>query len=621
MKKGAIWTVLTGLILTSLVLSSCSTSTSATKTTQPTSASTTTATSTIISPTKTVTSTTATTTTAATTGNWWDSLGKPQYGGTMTIRVSQNIVDFDPINGNRLANVETAWIERMFADDWTLNPSICNYQVEGRDSAYVKGLLAASWEFADTSTFVVHLRQGIHWQNIAPANGRELVASDVVYHYDRMLGLGGGFTAPATAYAGFVPYKSLVSVNATDKYSIAFKWNLNNPEFILETMERIPGADVDIECPEAVQQWGNLNDWRHAIGTGPFILQNFVDGSSATCVKNTTYWGHDERYPQNQLPYVDELNILIIPDNATALSALRTGKIDVIEGIQPAQAQSLQKTNPELLQLQLPAAGYSVDPRNDVKPFNDIRVREAMQMAIDLPTIAKTYYLGTADPYPDTMPSRYEAGWCFQWEQWPQTLKDQYTYNPTAAKQLLAQAGYPNGFNTDVVADIASDIDLLQIVKGYFSNVGINMDIRTMDSTSWQGYLNAGKQDQMSYRNGSILGSTDTPLLDLQSYLPGYSANWLNVNDPVYNAFYPNAMAATTVDQVKKIVSDASEYISQQHFAISLIQPNLFGVYQPWLKGYNGQNQAITGLVTPRLLDFYEARFWIDQNLKKTLVR
>ena len=156
-----------------------------------------------------------------------------------------------------------------------------------------------------------------------------------------------------------------------------------------------------IECPDAVKQWGNLNDWHHAIGTGPFILTDFVSGSSATLVKNPNYWGYDERYPQNQLPYVDKLKFLIIPDTATALAAMRTGKIDVMDAIQYQQAQPMQKTNPEIVQIPIPApTGITVDLRNDVRPFNDIRVREALQMAIDLPTIAKTFYGGTADPIP-----------------------------------------------------------------------------------------------------------------------------------------------------------------------------------------------------------------------------
>ena len=83
------------------------------------------------------------------------------------------------------------------------------------------------------------------------------------------------------------------------------------------------------------------------------------------------------------------------------------------------------------------------------------------------------------------------TGWGCHINQWPQDLKDQYAYNPTAAKQLLAAAGYPNGFNTDVVADTAADLDLLQIVKSYFAAVGIDMDIQDnglclLDRFLWQ---------------------------------------------------------------------------------------------------------------------------------------
>ena len=76
----------------------------------------------------------------------------------------------------------------------------------------------------------------------------------------------------------------------------------------------------------------------------------------------------------------------------------------------------------------------------------------------------------------------------FPYEEWPQDLKDEYAYNPTAAKKFLADAGYPNGFKTNIVADTAGDMDLLQIVKSYFAQVGIDMEIRPMDSASWNDF-------------------------------------------------------------------------------------------------------------------------------------
>jgi len=79
----------------------------------------------------------------------------------------------------------------------------------------------------------------------------------------------------------------------------------------------------------------------------------------------------------------------------------------------------------------------TVDPRNDVAPFTDIRVRKALQMAIDLPSLAKNYYGGSADPYPSSLTSRYLTGWGLPYEEWPQTLKDEYAYNRRQLKVVV----------------------------------------------------------------------------------------------------------------------------------------------------------------------------------------
>jgi peptide/nickel transport system substrate-binding protein len=82
----------------------------------------------------------------------------------------------------------------------------------------------------------------------------------------------------------------------------------------METLHSVGGAQC-LENPDAVKKWGDVSDWHHAIGTGPFILKDFVSNRSAALVKNPNYWGYDERYPQNKLPYVDRVKYLIIPDN------------------------------------------------------------------------------------------------------------------------------------------------------------------------------------------------------------------------------------------------------------------------------------------------------------------
>jgi len=88
-------------------------------------------------------------------------------------------------------------MEKMFVDDWTLAPEKYDYTKNLRPNQWVKGHLAETWEFTDPYTFVVRLRQGIHWQDIPPANGREFIADDVAFHFHRMFGLGSGYSQPS----------------------------------------------------------------------------------------------------------------------------------------------------------------------------------------------------------------------------------------------------------------------------------------------------------------------------------------------------------------------------------------------------------------------------------------
>ena len=615
MKNKVIWLSLSFLIVAALLLASCAKTTTATSTATTTSTSITTTTKTTTTTTQ-VTTTTSTTTSTGT-GKWWDKLGVPQYGGEMTFRVDKDITGWDPYQSG-LMTIQSAWMERLFADIWTVDPATFDFTVPYRPADLVSGYQAQSWEFTNPGVFVIHLRQGIHWQNIAPANGREFVASDVVFHMERIQGVNG---VGATSLNANIAYRDVGSVTATDKYTVTMKWNITNPEIILETMQA-HGGDTCQENPEAVKLWGNVYDWHHAIGTGPFLMMDYVAGASATLIKDPNYWGYDERYPQNKLPYIDTLKVLIIPNIATTMAAFRTGKIDAIDGLQLQDTINIQSTNPGVMRYANPTyANTSVDMRNDKAPFTDIKVRKAMQMALDLPTIAKTYYGGAIDPYPVSLTSKAIKGWGFPYEQWPQDLKDEYAYNPTAAKKLLADAGYPTGFKTDIVIDNSADLDLMQIIKSYFLAVGIDMDIRPMDPVAWQTFVRKNfAHDQIANRVNGSLGFTYEPTRDLLKFQKGYSNNYNMVNDPVFDAFYTNALAATSVDDIKKIVKAANEYVARQHFAVALLQPNSYDISQPWLKGYHGQDAAFSGTGSgPNFLSYYLARFWIDQNTKKSM--
>jgi peptide/nickel transport system substrate-binding protein len=210
------------------------------------------------------------------------------------------------------------------------------------------------------------------------------------------------------------------------------------------------------------------------------------------------------------------------------------------------------------------------------------------------------------------------TGWGWSYSQWPASLKAEYAYNPTQAKQLLATAGYPNGFTTDIVADSAGDLTLLQAVQSEFAAIGVTMNITLMDNPSWISYVLLGhKQDALSTQMGAggWLGYTYEPVNQFNPFVKGFFANYQMTSDPKIDADATAALHATTVDEMKAALTDANKEVAQGHFIISLLQPNIYAFCQKWVKGYNGQMGSLSHNGGPS--GFYQARFWIDSSLKK----
>ena len=616
MKRKFIWLGLSILLGVAMLLVSCSTSTT-TSTSNPPSTTTTIKATTNTTTIAAITTTPSTTT--AVTGNWWDSLGAPTYGGTITIWDPFDISCWDPYSSPGTDNIIGLYMDHMFGDIWTMNPATYNYQMDWRPAEDLTGTLAADYEYTTPSTFVVHLKHGIDFQNIPPANGREMVASDVIANYQRMFGIGGGKGSPY--YSWYIQWQQLKSLTqGADQYTVVFQWGTSNTEFVNELIDSADPCNA-IQCPDAVKAWGNLNDWHHAVGTGPFMVTDFVDGASANLVKNPNYFAYDERYPQNKLPYADKVNILVIPDNATALAAMRGGKIDIMYGMSNTQAQTMKGSNPDILQITCFGTGAQnneIIMRNDKAPFSDINVREALQMSINLQDLSQNYYGGATPPDPSTLTSNYLTGWGFPYSEWPADLQAQYAYNVPQAKSLLTAAGYPKGFNTDCVASNNWDMDLLQIVKDDFAAINVNMTIRTMDPVSWFSYVRVNhSEDAMSFGAENI-GLSYEPGFAIGNFTTNDTANEGLVSDPIYDALYAKAATETTTDGYKADLAAMNKEVAEQHFDISLLLPTTFAFCQPWLKGYNGQAFAADFVQdAPMFGGFYLSRFWIYNSSSK----
>ena len=296
--------------------------------------------------------------------------------------------------------------------------------------------MAESYETPDPLTIIFKIRQGIHWHDKPPMNGRELTAEDVVFNLHRYSGTGSGFTE-FSPYGNMVARQDYESITAPDKYTVVIK--LNKPQhFALDFIYFHSNEGGFIYPPEVIKEHGNAQDWRTIVGTGPYNLTDWVEGSSITWTKNPDYWGYDEKFPQNRLPYADEVKMLYMEDLATKLAALRTGKIVVLRDLSKDQAESLQRTNPDLVMksgnFTRSSSAYGMDMRKP--PFDDVRVRTAMQLAIDIETLNNALYGGLGITTPSGIVGKNVFGFYVPFEEWPRQLKADY--DPSRARLAVA---------------------------------------------------------------------------------------------------------------------------------------------------------------------------------------
>ena len=486
------------------------------------------------------------------------------------------------------------------------------------------GNLAESWETPDDTTYVFNIRKGVHYalnldsEASRLVNGRELTAKDVEHSFHRLLALGSGFTEPSPRPATLIsiPFES---ITATDKWTVVMK--LTEPSVgALRTI--IAAAELWILPADVIEKYGDYSDWKNVVGTGPFMLTDYVEGVSKTFTKNPEYWGYDEKYPENRLPYIDQLRALLMADEATRISALRTGKVDIIQhaGVVDIQSvdvgRSLQKTNPEIeVHSHFERSFQSITMNIRKPPFDDIRVRHALQMALDLETINDTYYGGLAKWEPIGLLG--VKGYYTPWEEWPEELKQYYRYDPQGAEKLLDEAGYPRGadgirFQTTLELR-PGDLGYFEIAAGYFADIGVDVSISNVDAATW--IASRGEHNyEMSLGDMAFPGS---PVWAIGIYRENnvWFREWVGgVETPELTAAYDAFHAATTVEGQRKAIRKYDMEVVKQHNQIWGPMAPEFQANQPWVEGYTGEFTMGDMLHHPIL-----ARLWIDQDLKREM--
>ena len=541
----------------------------------------------------------------------------PEYGGTITFALKEEGAGPDAVvSGFWAIPYVSGVLEKLAYADWATPRDKYDFQFHNPPTNTI-GSLAESWSQPDPLTYIVKVRQGVHWHNKPPMNGRELTAQDIEYNYHRVTGMGSGFTEPSE-FANSWRGVEVESITATDKWTVVIKLKELNLGALTAILD---GRIGFIYPPEVIKEHGDVTDWRNLVGTGPFMLTDWTEGSSITWDKNPDYWGYDEKYPENRLPYVDEVKALVMPETATYLAALRTGKVDYIGPIgvtqmkTPEQLESLQRTNPEIVIWPFYSRSENCFGMNvQLEPFDDIRVRKAMQMAIDLETINNAYYKGYADIIPQGLVNRSFTCCVTQFEDWPEEVKKVFDYDPEGAEALLDEAGYKRGadgirFKTELMHIDRYDLNYAELAVSYWNKIGIDVEIAVLPVAPWVARRSEGDFEMLS----SEAANRWFPFAIQQRFAsPGNSSN---VNDPVYAAMYEEGTAATTIEEQNRIARELDQYGIEKFWTIFGPAASQYVAIQPWVIGFNGE--ARLGNTGQDFRIF--TRLWIDSELKEAM--
>jgi peptide/nickel transport system substrate-binding protein len=494
---------------------------------------------------------------------WGAEAGQPRRGGILRVR------GFDPPNFDphlTIAGFTQSTVGFVYS-------KLVRHQVGGDvppGTFILEPDLAERWEELDDTTYVFHLRQGVKWHNKPPVNGRELVAEDVKFTYDRFL------TEPGNANRYLLD--SVDRIEVVDRYTVKFL--LKEPYVWLLSVLAYP-LSTWIIAPEVVQQFGDLKKPENAIGTGPFILERYEPNVKTVFKRNPDYFRDGQ-------PYVDGVEWLVIPDESTGLAMYRTGQLDCGPGINWAIRQqdleALKQTHPHLrYQDYLSQSGSVVTMRTDMPPFTDANVRRAISHAIDRQAIIEGVW-GRGAPTPAV--SRGLVEWSLSIDQLGAGAK-YYEYDPKEAKRLLAEAGYAKGFKTHltVTSGLGRDrVDEAQLVQRYLKDVGIEAELKIQEYGAYIATTVQGKFEGIVDGPIGVVWEPDGRLY--RAYASDSSRNVGHVNDPRLTAMLKEQRRTKDLEARKKLIFDIQRYVAEQQYYVYLNSNTVTTSWQPYVKNF-----------------------------------
>lgn len=374
---------------------------------------------------------------------------------------------------------------------------------------------------SDGLTYTFKIRSGIKFHN-----GNAVTASDVKYSLE---------TAKADQIAGLSEVKS---VDADDPSTVKITLNVKDNDFLSYLTVAIIPKDYTQQDT-------------HPIGTGPYKFESYTPQQSLVLAKNTDYW-------QKGLPHLDKVTFKFESDTNALLLDLQGGGVQAAS-VDNATANQL-KTGFTIEQANSNAV-QQLDLNNAVKPFDNVKVRQAVSYAIDPDEIIKTVNYGKGVRVGTPVIPGFK-------KYYDESLANAYKKDPAKAKQLLSEAGYPNGFSFSITvpSNYQVHVDTAQVIINELKAIGVTATIKQVDWATWLSQTYTNRQYESTVI--SVDGSNLSPESFLGRYVTTSKSNFLNYKSTDYDTLYKQAVNENDDTKRIQLFKQAQELVSKDAAAV-----------------------------------------------------
>ncbi|MDF2892087.1 MAG: extracellular solute-binding protein family 5 [Clostridia bacterium] len=437
--------------------------------------------------------------------------------------------------------------------------SIFDTLVTRDDEGNVAPCLAESWEVVDDKTYIFHLRKGVKFHN-----GEEFKASDIAFSFSKIAESPHAESIRATI--------DFENSKAIDDYTFEMKMTEPFGPILNHLSHNVMSIVNEKAYTEAGDKVG-----QNPVGTGPYKFVSWATGDRIDLIANEDYWGNK--------PQTKNVVFRNIPEIASRSIEVETGGIDITIGAQTSELDRLE-ANKDVKVFRRKASTVNFLAFNCSKaPFDNVKVRQAINMAINKDAIFKVVYQGVGAVATAPMSS---VVWAYNDKLAP------HEYNVEKAKALLAEAGYPNGLEVTIACDQNQErLDTAEMAQAQLAEIGVNVKIETLERGAFIDQVIAGTLDMFGLGWNSDTGDPDYALYaSFHSSMHGAGGNMSFYTNEKVDELLETGRTSTDAEIRKQAYLEAQQIVWEEVPCVFLQCPEDVIVYNSGIQDFGVYNDG-----------------------------